>query len=142
MQHAGDTEESIDLLLERFALELRYFVETRDALAPVIFELWESLCAYLRDPSGEGARLPRLRELRTAYFRILREMNPLIEEWLGIRGSGERLWDAEPFMDDRQWGEFTRLQVEESRVTAGREQFDYVHADLRPKLLVFSELQP
>ena len=127
--------DDIDELLANFAKELDYFVFTRDHLAPVM----RAIERYIADRTdlvarGEG------RHLRGTYVEKLGGVQPLLEEWVRIRGSGDRLWDAEHAMSAAQYQRFQALLSREAVISQGRENFDSLQDHLRRRLLLFEEM--
>lgn len=127
--------DEIDELLPNFAKELDYFVFTRDHLAPVMRAI-ERCIADRTDlvARGEG------RHLRGTYVEKLGGVQPLLEEWVRILGSGDRLWETEHAMSVAQYQRFQALLSREAVISQGRENFDSLQDHLRWRLLLFEEM--
>lgn len=130
--------DDIDTLLDNFTRELDYFVFTRDHLEPVMRELLRRADAYFA--SRDAAALAIAREMRSEYVRRMDGIGPLLEKWVSIRGSGERLWEAEHGMSQAQFERFQSLLDREAQVSLGRDQFDQLQDTLRRRLLLLEEL--
>ena len=130
--------DDIDVLLDNFARELDYFVFTRDHLEPVMRDLLEKAEAYFT--SHDAAALASARERRSEYVKRMDGLGPLLEKWISIRGSGERLWEAEHAMSQAQFERFQSLLDREAQVSFGRGQFDQLQDTLRRRLLLLEEL--
>ena len=131
--------DEIDELLANFAKELDYFVFTRDHLAPVMRELLRAIERCIADRTDMVAR-GEGRHLRGTYVEKLGGVQPLLEEWVRIRGSGDRLWDAEHAMSAAQYKRFQALLSREAAISQGRENFDSLQDHLRRRLLLFEEM--
>lgn len=129
--------ETIDSLLARFEQEIAWFVETRDALQPVLETLDACLRAHFAAPSV--GTLSAVREARARYVTELRRLDPLLRDWVAIRGSAELLWAAGPAMSDAHAARFDALVARELAVTWDREEFDTLLDAVRRGLLVFEE---
>lgn len=133
---ANGTNE-IDGLLDRFERELRYFVFTRDHLGPHMRAAAEALPRFL-ETRGE-AELAEAHAARSGYLQALAGIGPMLEEWVSIRGSGEQLWEAEPYMTQAQVERHQELLAIEFAAAQGREEFDLLNDRVRRLLLVFGE---
>ena len=134
---ASDAGNEIDEMLDRFERELRYFVFTRDHLGPPMRVVAEELPAYFENRGD--AELRAAHDAKSAYLQALSGIGPLLEEWVGIRGSGEQLWEAEPFMTQAQVERHQELLAIEFAAAQGREEFDALNDRVRRLLLVFGE---
>ena len=134
-----DATDEIDQLLTNFSRELDYFVYTRDKLEPVMDSLLGAVERYLADREDMVA-LTEARVLRTEYVSEMQGMSALLEDWVRIRGSGERLWEAEPMMSQVQFDRFEGLNLREQQVAQGRAVFDALQERMRRMLLLFEEM--
>lgn len=140
MEFPEEQEPDIDLLLADYGRGLDSFAAIRDVLEPIIMPLQEELSTFLASPDAEEERLPMIMILRSQYFRALQDLEPAIAEWVGIRDAGEQLWLVEPYMSEEQWKQFGQLQARELADGERFDRFQATHKDLRPKLLVLSEM--
>lgn len=134
---SGVTDE-IDILLDNFTRELDYFVFTRDHLEPVMQSLLDAAESYFG--SRDQTALAVAREWRVAYVERMEGLGPLLEKWVAIRGSGERLWEAEHAMSTAQFDRFQSLLDREAQVSIGRDLFDQLQETLRRRLLLLEEM--
>lgn len=136
----GNSEGSaneIDVLLDRFERELRYFVFTRDQLLPLMQAVDAAVPRYFEGRSE--AALASAKAARGDYLKVLHGLGPLLEEWVSIRGSGEALWETEPFMTQVQVERHQELLAIEFATAQGRDEFDALNDRVRRLLLVFGE---
>jgi hypothetical protein len=129
--------EEIDSLLARFEQEIAWFIETRDALLPLLEALDAALRAHFASPSAATTR--EARSARARYVDALARFEPLLREWVAIRGAGDLLWEAEPAMSDAQAARFDALVARELAAAWDRERFDMLLDAVRRGLLVFEE---
>jgi hypothetical protein len=134
---AGEAAASIDALLDRFERELRYFVFTRDHLGPHMRAIAEALPRFFETRSEP--ELAEARAARSGYLESLAGIGTMLEEWVSIRGSGEKLWEAEPYMTQAQVERHQELLAIEFAAAQGREEFDLLNDRVRRLLLVFGE---
>jgi len=130
-------DEDIDALLDRFERELEYFTLTRDRIAPLLAPLVASLERYFAAPSP--ATRAEAATYRQSYIAALHAIDPLVHEWLRIRGAGELLWEADPFMSDAQAQRHQTLRAREISETLDRATFDTLSERARTLLLLFEE---
>lgn len=127
----------IDALLDRFERELRYFVFTRDHLGPHMQAVAAEIPRFFE--RRDDAELQAAQTARSGYLQALAGIGPLLEEWVSIRGSGEQLWESEPFMTQAQVERHQELLAIEFAAAQGRDEFDTLNDRVRRLLLVFGE---
>jgi hypothetical protein len=130
-------DENIDALLDRFERELEYFALTRDRIAPLLAPLVTSLERYFAAP--DAAARAEADIYRQRYIAALAAIEPLVRDWLSIRGAGELLWEADPFMSDAQAQRHQALRAREISETLDRTTFDTLAERARALLLLFEE---
>lgn len=135
--NANDGANEIDALLDRFERELRYFVFTRDHLGPHMQAVAAEIPRFFE--TREAGELQAAQTARSGYLQALAGIGPLLEEWVSIRGSGEQLWEAEPFMTQAQVERHQELLAIEFAAAQGRDEFDALNDRVRRLLLVFGE---
>ena len=131
--------DDIDQLLADFAKELDYFVFTRDHLRPVMQQLLAAVERSIANTADLVAR-GEARHLQGAYIEKLGGVQPLLEEWVRIRGAGERLSGAEHALSAGQYERFQTLLAREALISDGRENFDSLQDHLRRRLVLFEEM--
>ena len=128
----------IDALLDAYDRELEYFESTAALLIPLMRDLLAAIDAAFASPSDpqvlEGARNARAR-----YVEALQGLQPLLDDWLKVRGSNWRAWEAEPAMSDLQYARLERLSARETALALGRDEFDRLQDAVRSRLLLFEE---
>ena len=136
---ALNVNDETDQLLANFAKELDYFVFARDHLRPVMEQLLAAVERVIAN-AADGVARGEASHLRAAYFEKFVAVQPLLEEWLLIRGSAELLREAEDALSPRQQQHFEALLAREASISSGRENFDSLQDHLRRRLLRFEEL--
>lgn len=128
----------IDALLDAYDRELEYFETTAAILAPLMRDLLAAIDAAFAAPADpqvrEGARNARAR-----YVDALAGLRPLLDDWVRIRGSSWRAWEAEHAMSDAQYARLERLAARETALALGRDDFDRLQEKVRGRLLLFEE---
>ncbi len=138
----GDaTAREIDAILDAYDRELEYFETTAALLTPLMQDLLAAIEAAFTSP-GDPQVLEGARNARARYVEALTGLQPLLDDWVRIRGSGWRAWEAEHAMNDAQYARLERLAARETALALGREQFDRLQEELRGRLLRFEEHHP
>ncbi|MGK2964342.1 MAG: hypothetical protein ACSLFM_01905 [Tepidiformaceae bacterium] len=132
-------DPEIETILDQYERELRYFAMTRDDLAPLMEEVIAASERFFADRRDDTAR-GTARTARQRYVERLAGLEPMIQEWLRIRGSGFRLWEGAPMMTDEQYQRFQGLLAREAVMADGRSDFDALSEQLRTRLLLLEEL--
>lgn len=132
-------KSEIDSLLGRYEQELYYFALTRDDLGPLITETL-ALTGHFFEHRDDPAARDAARAARDRYVERRDSLRPLIEEWESVRGSGAKLWEAEPAMSEDQYAHFQSLLAREVRIARDHGEFDQLNEKVRTNLLLFEEL--
>lgn len=128
----------IDSLLDAYDRELEYFESTAALLTPLMHELIAALDAAFADPTDPQI-LQGARNARARYVSALASLRPLLDDWVRIRGSNTRAWEAEYAMNDRQYARLEQLAARETALALGRDEFDRLQELVRSRLLLFEE---
>jgi hypothetical protein len=135
----GAVEPGIESLLADFTHELDYFAYTRDQLQPVmepLLEALERLAVDTRDLIARG----EAHYLRQSYFEQLSLVRPMLDEWLRVRGSGERLQAMAAALSAVQQERLEALLLRDALISASRERFDAMQAALQQRLAAVAGL--
>lgn len=132
--------DEIEALLEAYGREVDYFVRTRDIIEPLLERVAAGLDAFAA--AGTADVCTEVRAARAEYVAALAALRPLVDEWLRIRGSGEHLWGATPFMTEQQHARFEEIGARELAANAGRQHFDRLSEKVKRELLLFEEFNP
>lgn len=131
--------EDIDGLLSNFNRELDYFVLARDQLQPVMEQLLSALERVVAN-AADGVALIEAQHLRIIYMEHLGGVRPILEEWLRVRDTGERLREAVSSMSPVQTQRFQSLLTRDSDINAGRTAFETLQRTLHEHLDTLDDL--
>ncbi len=128
----------IDAVLDAYDRELEYFESTARLLLPLMTDLLAAIDAAFAAP-GDPQVLAGARNARARYVEALLGLRPLLDDWLRVRGSNQRAWEAEHAMSDAQYARLEQLAARETALALERDQFDALQERVRQRLLLFEE---
>ena len=130
--------EDVDSLLANFSRELDYFVLARDQLQPVMEQLSAALGRVIAD-AADGVALIEVHHLRITYMEHLSGVRPMLEEWLRVRGTGERLRESASSVSPVQAHRFQSLLTRDATINASRTAFETLQRTLHERLATLDE---
>jgi hypothetical protein len=132
-------DRGIDTLLANFTRELDYFVLARDRLQPVMEPLLSALERVVTN-AADGVALIEAHHMRVTYLEHLTEVRPLLEEWLHVRGTGERLREVASSLSPAQSQRLQSLLTRDATISPGRLTFETLQRTLHERLASFDNL--
>lgn len=134
----GAIAREIDALLDAYDRELEYFESTAALLTPLMRDLLAAIDAAFAAP-GDPQVLEGARNARARYVAALASLRPLLDDWVRVRGSNTRAWEAAFAMSDAQYARLEQLSARETALALGRDEFDRLQQLIRGRLLLFEE---